>query len=177
MKTIGLSFILLLFTIITPLNAAIMQPGDYISFLYDRGTLTVPGNVSPQWFYGSNGNDSFDAGTSISWDLFDENDVFLGSSLFNNPSDRDNLTVSGGPSFTTDTLRGTFVLRSIDATFEITSWGIAFNTPVGFTGNGSRHDDQYISNNIVRNTIPEPATMLLFGFGLLGIAGVGRRKK
>ncbi|MCD4720467.1 MAG: PEP-CTERM sorting domain-containing protein [Desulfobacula sp.] len=48
-------------------------------------------------------------------------------------------------------------------------------TPVPSTGHGSYFamDDFTYSSN----PVPEPATMLLFGLGILGIAGVNRRKK
>lgn len=43
----------------------------------------------------------------------------------------------------------------------------------GFTVGVEGTEDEIFGNDVV----PEPTTMILFGFGLLGLAGVGRRKK
>ena len=59
------------------------------------------------------------------------------------------------------------------------------NAYIGFTsGTGAAGGDHDIRSWEFRsefapitNVIPEPTTMLLFGFGLLGLAGVSRRKK
>ncbi|MCP4718538.1 MAG: PEP-CTERM sorting domain-containing protein [Desulfobacteraceae bacterium] len=43
---------------------------------------------------------------------------------------------------------------------------------------GTAGGDIYLDSNYTPpNTIPEPATMLLFGLGILGLAGVNRRRK
>ncbi len=63
-----------------------------------------------------------------------------------------------------------------------------FGYEVGeYTGTTPVHDEDatdgfqtiYADNqgNFEISVVPEPTTMLLFGFGLLGIAGIGRRKK
>ncbi len=44
----------------------------------------------------------------------------------------------------------------------------------GWLGQGETEDYEF---NIVAEPVPEPATMLLFGSGLLGLAGIKRRKK
>lgn len=38
-------------------------------------------------------------------------------------------------------------------------------------------DDIVLTENVGTNPVPEPATMLLFGVGLLGLTGIYRRKK
>jgi PEP-CTERM motif len=47
----------------------------------------------------------------------------------------------------------------------------------GLTISGISHITAFGSSPIDGNQVPEPATMLLFGVGLLGLAGVSRRKK
>ncbi len=58
----------------------------------------------------------------------------------------------------------------------ISALGITKVVLTGGSGNNFTLDDVKFTNS-VDNQVPEPATMLLFGTGIAGLAAVGRRKR
>lgn len=66
--------------------------------------------------------------------------------------------------------------QNIDATVKVNPEGFGYTTPTDPTDDG--FSVQVLNDGSVYvNAVPEPATMLLFGTGLLGLAGVARRKR
>ena len=54
--------------------------------------------------------------------------------------------------------------------FTVTGWDIKVANLVNLDGSGDRQ------SQLVGAPVPEPATMVLFGIGLLGLAGIGRKR-
>jgi hypothetical protein len=145
--------------------ATYLTDGNPITFLggalpYSQGVNTTPGGIPIQLF------STTEAGETFAFDLTGYNANFVNDGSLGCTTGSTCLIVTGDGFFTGT---GAVNFTSSPATFLFTSQyvpGQAVGTVTSFSASASA----------VPSAVPEPASLALFGTGLLGVVGIARRK-
>ncbi len=137
------------------------------AFIYEDGTMTDLGTMG---FTGSKASDINNDGWVVG-DIYDEFSQFNRAFLFNDEEGMLDLysLISG----TDSDWEGLTYASAINDSGQITGWG-TIASQVEYEGDLIT---VYSTHGFLMSPVPIPASVLLFGSGLIGLIGVSRRKK
>ena len=142
--------------------------GDYLVIIFDN-SVSLSEILLTDFFYEERQGHWYEETGYV--EFLDNNGNWLGGSL-SHPFSQTDHTVLPSPASNGEYVIDVASLIGVESLVqEIYLFGLGYRWVDGF-----REDHEFSVAGLNTNPVPEPATMLLFGVGLIGIAGFGRKK-